>query len=711
VTNGSCDTCSSASECTAVTCDTNYFNVDSIFNNGCEATCPDVTNGSCDTCSSASECTAVTCDTNYFNVDSIFNNGCEATCPDVTNGSCDTCSSASECTAVTCDTNYFNGDAEFNNGCMLCKANHHVVSNVCTACDGGLTNPAGDDASGSDTLCGCAANEYVKDKVCTPCRAGTKNDAGDDSTAGDTTCTAVECPVNSNGNDVSDGCTCDPGFSGGVTATSTDLFYTSTCTPISCGENEHVKSNACVTCSTGTDNVAGDDASKADTMCDGTPTRSYTDLGWRGSSCINPAASTVGGASRLVIGDKKKRCYAGKTFKQAESICYEAGARLCTYDDIEAGVTTGTGCNYDFEHVWTSTSGDCEAGQHVTLLGKGGGKCNAGKLDSKKRCDADSYVAKGVRCCADTVVSDPPHHISKVTVEIKAGSDTVVMADVTGIKADDQLRITNPISGQKEVRTVLSITTNTARSRSQRSPTSPTPGTVTVDEPFGADFPLGSTIAISTPPTLPPPAFVWETIRGCCRERVENSKRGLNHHGTASAETLFGSLDSVLINCTAACATDAVCTAVEVTKKNRAAAKCEFHVERMNAGDRSTKSCKKATCMVKTGFVAPETAAPPPASHSPTEWNERRGCCREHAGKKKYVNHVGTNIIIAERTYAAATKACKDECDGRSTCTAVETRRNQRKKVYMCELHTASGINASSRASKSCKKALCAVKV
>ena len=166
-----------------------------------------------------------------------------------------------------------------------------------------------------------------------------------------------------------------------------------------------------------------------------------------------------------------------------------------------------------------------------------------------------------------------------------------------------------------------------------------------------------------------------------------------------------------MINCTAACATDAVCTAVEVTKKNRAAAKCEFHVERMNAGDRSTKSCKKATCMVKTGFVAPETAAPSPASHSPTEWNERRGCCREHAGKKKYVNHVGTIIIIAERTYAAATKACKDECDGRSTCTAVETRRNQRKKVYMCELHTASGINASSRASKSCKKALCAVKV
>ena len=272
--------------------------------------------------------------------------------------------------------------------CFLCKANYHVVNKVCTACVGGLTNPAGDDASGSNTLCGCAANEYVKDNVCTLCRAGARNDAGDDSTAGDTTCTAVECPVNSNGNDVSDGCKCDPGFSGGVAATSADPFYTSTCTAITCGENERVKGNACVTCPTGTDNAAGDDASKADTMCAGTPTRSYADLGWRGSSCNNPAASTVGGASRLVIGDKKKACYAGKTFKQAETICYEAGARLCTSDEIEAGVTTGTGCNYDSEHVWTSTEGDCDAGQHVTLLGKGGGKCNAGTLDSKKRCDA-----------------------------------------------------------------------------------------------------------------------------------------------------------------------------------------------------------------------------------------------------------------------------------------------------------------------------------
>lgn len=86
-------------------------------------------------------------------------------------------------------------------------------------------------------------------------------------------------------------------------------------------------------------------------------------------------------------------------------------------------------------------------------------------------------------------------------------------------------------------------------------------------------------------------------------------------------------------------------------------------------------------------------------------FNDRLGCCRMDNGK----NRVGTTVTITEPSYAAATKACKEECNGRSTCTAVETRRKRNRK-FVCEFHTAAGINAVTRSSKSCKKATCSVK-
>ena len=43
------------------------------------------------------------------------------------------------------------------------------------------------------------------------------------------TTTAVSCPTNSNGTDVPSGCTCNAGYNGVVTATTTAPYYTSTC--------------------------------------------------------------------------------------------------------------------------------------------------------------------------------------------------------------------------------------------------------------------------------------------------------------------------------------------------------------------------------------------------------------------------------------------------------------------------------------------------
>ena len=72
-----------------------------------------------------------------------------------------------------------------------------------------------------------------------------------------------------------------------------------------CEENEHVLSNACVPCDSGITNLAGDDASGADTSCDLPPEWTYTKSGfpqweWQGcpagqlgGNCEGDASSTT----------------------------------------------------------------------------------------------------------------------------------------------------------------------------------------------------------------------------------------------------------------------------------------------------------------------------------------------------------------------------------------------------------------------------------
>jgi len=53
-------------------------------------------------------------------------------------------------------------------------------------------------------------------------------------------------------------------------------------------------------------------------------------------------------------------CLKGVTFSEAEDACADAGLRLCTQFEVEAGIGAGSGCDFDGYHVWTSTP--CSAG-------------------------------------------------------------------------------------------------------------------------------------------------------------------------------------------------------------------------------------------------------------------------------------------------------------------------------------------------------------
>ena len=75
--------------------------------------------------------------------------------------------------------------------------NDYVSNNTCVACAAGTTNDAGDDASGSNTMCvTCAEDYYVSNNACVACPSGQSNLAGDDSSGQDTSCDTCRIETN-----------------------------------------------------------------------------------------------------------------------------------------------------------------------------------------------------------------------------------------------------------------------------------------------------------------------------------------------------------------------------------------------------------------------------------------------------------------------------------------------------------------------------------
>ena len=226
----------------------------------------------------------------------------------------------------------------------------------------------------------------------------------------------------------------------------------------------------------------------------------------------------------------------------------------------------------------------------MTKLGKGGGKCEKGNLDSKEQCTDDPYPAKGVRCCASAGIP------STTTTAINAGATTVKVDDVSGISVGDVLYLSDDDGGTSETKTVVDVSTGTRR---MRRGTPPQPGVVTFTPAAINTFPAGSTVAFSGPPS-----FEWQQERGCCREKVGESM--YNHHATVSDIQIFTQSTGyeANLNCTATCASDTACTAIELTVK-KGTARCAFHTRAINAAAHGSKSCKKAQCKYKTAYMAP----------------------------------------------------------------------------------------------------------
>ena len=114
---------------------------------------------------------------------------------------------------------------------------------------------------------------------------------------------------------------------------------------------------------------------------------SCTDLGW--TNAASYGSSTVCGESDL---SPLVDCSGSLSYEDATDFCLGVGARLCTLDEMSNDEARGTGCDYDYEQLWTQTS--CGDDSHYTQYG-------ASHQGDSISCASDSET-RYVRCCADT---------------------------------------------------------------------------------------------------------------------------------------------------------------------------------------------------------------------------------------------------------------------------------------------------------------------
>lgn len=56
-------------------------------------------------------------------------------------------------------------------------------------------------------------------------------------------------------------------------------------------------------------------------------------------------------------------CLSGVSWEEARVKCENAGARLCTIEELENDIPRGTGCGYDWQMVWSTTP--CQGGVYI----------------------------------------------------------------------------------------------------------------------------------------------------------------------------------------------------------------------------------------------------------------------------------------------------------------------------------------------------------
>jgi len=116
-----------------------------------------------------------------------------------------------------------------------------------------------------------------------------------------------------------------------------------------------------------------------------------------------------------------------------------------------------------------------------------------------------------------------------------------------------------------------------------------------------------------------PAPFSWGTEHGCCAEEEFGKLARSEFYETLRLTNI--SMADALKNCTATCAADERCNAVQTRQiRQRGHAKCYFFASStIRAGSVATPRCRKSKCMYKMPYIVPTSPAPTPApTPSPT---------------------------------------------------------------------------------------------
>mmetsp|Transcript_7547 Transcript_7547/g.19452 ORF Transcript_7547/g.19452 Transcript_7547/m.19452 type:complete len:1532 (-) Transcript_7547:376-4971(-) len=116
-------------------------------------------------------------------------------------------------------------------------------------------------------------------------------------------------------------------------------------------------------------------------------------------------------------------CSGRVTYPEAKRFCEGAGGRLCTLAELQADETHGSGCNYDFEHIWSSTScPSCSenSASFYTQWGYSAVAENRG-VRTPAECVESTSLAFA-RCCADTCPGTDPEGDYQALLNIVQGT-------------------------------------------------------------------------------------------------------------------------------------------------------------------------------------------------------------------------------------------------------------------------------------------------
>eukprot|EP00056_Hartaetosiga_gracilis_P011623 m.176868 g.176868 ORF g.176868 m.176868 type:complete len:3563 (-) comp13539_c0_seq1:184-10872(-) len=173
----------------------------------------------------------------------------------------------------------------------------------------------------------------------------------------------------------------------------------------------------------GVDDLTGNDCVETTPSC-----KTCEQLGWSVGFGTDNVCSFAG-----VAGYK---CNA-RTFAQAETLCKNIGARLCTANDLQKGESVNGGCGINDEYIWSSTA--CDAGKVLAFVSAPG-------LSSEKPPQCVSKTNSNsifVKCCADT-----PQHFrsSKSCAELKwpvVAPNVETEGDTTTVCGESDIALTS----------------------------------------------------------------------------------------------------------------------------------------------------------------------------------------------------------------------------------------------------------------------------